>query len=164
MSETGELTKVREMVCISCPIGCRLTLYTDQEDELVVKGNRCARGKEYAREEYFAPKRIVTATARTTSTVFPRVPVRTDAALPKEHIDELLKDVYTLEIPVPITRGQVILENYRGTGVSLIASMSVERNRGPGATAASGSRGEAHADEDDGQDLEVEPAEGDSNE
>jgi CxxC motif-containing protein len=125
MSSTEELTKVREMVCISCPIGCRLTLYTDENEELVVKGNRCPRGKEYAREEYFAPKRIVTATARTASSTFPRVPVRTDAPLPKEHIDALLKDVYELEVPVPISRGQVIFEDYHGTGVNLTASMSI---------------------------------------
>jgi len=125
----SELTKVREMTCISCPIGCRLSLYTDQNDELVVKGNKCPRGKEYATEEYFAPKRVVTATAHTQSPEFPRVPVRTDRSLPKEQIDNLLKQVYSLDIPVPIRRGQVILENFADTGVNLIASMSVQSAR-----------------------------------
>lgn len=149
----SELTKVREMVCISCPIGCELTLYTDENDDLVVKGNRCPRGKEYAREEFFAPKRVVTATARTTSKDFPRVPVRTDAPLPKEHIDDLLKRVYELDVPVPIRRGQVILEDFADTGVSLVASLSVHDGGAPGrapagagAGASSGAVGAADAD------------------
>ena len=125
----SELTKEREMICISCPIGCRLTLYTDENDELVVKGNKCPRGKEYATEEFFAPKRIVTATARTTSKEFPRVPVRTTAALPKEHIDELLSEIYKLDVAVPVKRGQVILENFADTGVDLVASLSVQAGR-----------------------------------
>lgn len=125
----SELTKVREMTCISCPIGCHLSLYKDQNDELVVKGNKCPRGKEYATEEYFAPRRVVTATARTQSPEFPRVPVRTDQSLPKEEIDKLLTQVYSLDIPVPIRRGQVILENFADTGVNLIASMSVQSAR-----------------------------------
>ncbi|MFP3960222.1 MAG: DUF1667 domain-containing protein [Spirochaetaceae bacterium] len=117
---------IREMICISCPIGCRLKLYTDENEELVVRGNRCPRGKEYAEEEYFAPKRVITATARTADGEAPRLPVRTDAALPKEHIDDLLREVYALEVPLPVERGAVLIENFRDTGVNLISSLTLE--------------------------------------
>jgi CxxC motif-containing protein len=115
----------REMVCISCPVGCRLGLHIHGDDEVTVTGNRCSRGEVYAKEEFLAPKRIVTATARTESERHPRLPVRTDAALPKEYISALLREVYELEVSVPIRRGQVIIPDIRGTGINLTASMSI---------------------------------------
>ena len=116
---------IREMICISCPIGCHLQLFKDDNDELVVKGNKCPRGKEYATEEYYAPKRIVTATARTATPEAPRLPVRTDTSLPKEHIDDLLAEVYALNVELPVKRGDVLIENFRDTGVNLVSSLTL---------------------------------------
>jgi len=45
----------RKMVCISCPLGCRLTVTWSEGSEVTVKGNRCAKGESYAREEILAP-------------------------------------------------------------------------------------------------------------
>ena len=126
MSDTKTRSEpFREMICISCPIGCHLQLFKDENDELVVKGNRCPRGKEYAQEEYYAPKRIVTATCRTADPEMPRLPVRTDKPLPKEHIDDLISEVYELNVEPPVERGAVLIENYRDTGVNLIASLTL---------------------------------------
>jgi CxxC motif-containing protein len=116
---------IREMICISCPIGCHLQLFTDENEELVVKGNRCPRGKEYATEEYYAPKRVVTATARTADPSAPRLPVRTDKPLPKEHIDDLVSEVYRLNVALPVDRGAVLIENFRNTGVNLVSSLTL---------------------------------------
>jgi len=52
----------RKLVCISCPLGCRLTVTWEDEENITVAGNRCAKGESYAREEILAPKRVVTAT------------------------------------------------------------------------------------------------------
>jgi len=123
---TASKESIREMICISCPIGCHLQLFKDENDSVVVKGNRCPRGKEYGREEYFAPKRIVTATCRTDSEIFPRLAVLTDHALPKDHINNLLSELYQMEVHLPVKRGKVILEDYAGTGVNLIASITLE--------------------------------------
>jgi CxxC motif-containing protein len=120
----------QEMICISCPIGCRLTVSREAgSDEIVVQGNKCGRGKVYGEEEFLAPRRMVTCTCSTDSEIFPRVPVRTVSALPKELIDDLLSDLYRLTIPLPIKRGQSVLEDFRGTGIDVIATMSIaERN------------------------------------
>ena len=115
----------REMVCISCPLGCRLTVRWDQE--LEVEGNKCARGEEYAREEILAPKRVLTATVRIRAGRTVRLPVRSTAALPKERIPELLNELYRWELEPPITLGQKLLENIGGTGVDLVATRSVRR-------------------------------------
>lgn len=120
----------REMICISCPIGCRLKVrQTGENEEIVVEGNKCGRGKVYGEEEFLAPKRMVTCTCRTDSEAFPRVPVRTVSALPKELINDLLHDLYRLTVALPIRRGQPVLEDYRGTGIDVITTMSITDRR-----------------------------------
>lgn len=119
--------KTREMVCIVCPMGCRLTV-TVKDGEVAVEGNRCQRGEIYGREEILAPKRIVTATCRLRDTAHPRLPVRTDKALPYEHIQSLLGDIYALSIETPVRAGDVLIENYKGTGINILAARSVPGN------------------------------------
>ena len=116
----------KEMICISCPIGCRLTVTQDDDRDVVVEGNKCARGKVYGEEEYLAPKRMVTCTCRTDSEEFPRVPVRTIAPIPIECIDGLLRDLYDMTVSLPVSRGHLLIENYRETGVDVIATMSLK--------------------------------------
>lgn len=122
----------REMICIACPIGCRLTVkrvgngaVDTGEGEISVTGNKCARGTVYGEEEYRAPKRMVTCTCPTGSDQFPRLPVRTAAAIPKELIDDLLKELYRTTVPLPVKRGLPVLKDYRGTGVDVVATMSM---------------------------------------
>jgi CxxC motif-containing protein len=134
----------QELVCITCPMGCHLTVENLPGGELQVSGNRCPRGAVYAREETLAPKRVVTATcslgrpcagascadASTSgheSLSAPRrVPCRTTAAFPKEGIDALIAALYALEVPLPVKRGDVILPNALGTGIDVIATRSIE--------------------------------------
>ena len=40
----GSESMLKEMVCITCPIGCHLTIRQDGE-EIEVSGNTCPRGK-----------------------------------------------------------------------------------------------------------------------
>ena len=116
----------KEMICIACPIGCRLTVTPGEEGKIRVEGNQCARGQVYGEEEYLAPKRMVTCTCPTGSEEFPRLPVRTAAAIPKELINDLLQELYRTKVPLPVERGRTVLADYRGTGVDVIATMSME--------------------------------------
>ena len=34
----------KEFVCISCPVGCRLTVWEDEDGAVQVGGNSCPRG------------------------------------------------------------------------------------------------------------------------
>ncbi|TVR67987.1 MAG: DUF1667 domain-containing protein [Spirochaetaceae bacterium] len=126
MKSQSNSTAAREMICIACPLGCHLTVRQEKEEEISVTGNKCARGKEYGREEYLAPKRMVTCTCPTGSERFPRVPVRTVEAIPRELIDELLQELYRTRVPLPVTRGDILVRDFRGTGVDVIATMSLE--------------------------------------
>ena len=141
----------QELVCITCPMGCHLTVESLAGGEIQVSGNRCPRGAVYAREETLAPKRVVTATCglgrpcagaacagaigadaaglapgHESLSAPRRVPCRTTAAFPKESIDALLEALYALEVALPVKRGDVILPNALGTGIDVIATRSIE--------------------------------------
>ena len=115
----------KEMICIVCPVGCHLQVTTDGE-EVKVTGNRCSRGEEYAREEMLSPKRVVTATCRLEDPQHPRLPVKTDAALPFEKIEDLLAEVYSLSVKPPVKVGQVLIEDFAKTGVNLVSSRTIQ--------------------------------------
>ena len=134
----SEHSAKRELVCISCPIGCRLEAVRNEDGSVNVTGNQCPKGEDYAKEEINAPKRIVTATVALIGAPggsgegcagiagVCRVPVRTDLPLPVEKIDTLLSELYTLRLEPPIRRGEVIIDNFENTGVKVIVSLSVD--------------------------------------
>jgi len=121
---------VRELTCIVCPLGCRLSVSEDASGSIAVAGNRCPRGVVYAEEEIRSPKRVVTATCRLASfgdgRPTRRVPVRGSAPCPKEYVDQLLADIYALRVKTPVERGSVLLSNWQGRGIDVIATRTVE--------------------------------------
>jgi CxxC motif-containing protein len=121
----------REMTCIACPIGCQMTIsVADQSEAVSVSGNRCARGEIYGREEVLAPKRVVTATVPLLRGDLPRLSVRTDQALQKELIPGLLSQLYATAVEAPVHSGDIILADYRSTGVSVVATRTCRMGGG----------------------------------
>ena len=114
-----------EFTCIVCPIGCTLTVVKAEDGCLTVTGNRCPKGEVYAREETLSPKRVVTAIVRTDSTTYPCIPVRTDAALPRALVADLIKDLAGLLVRLPAARGKLLIENYRSSGVNVILTRTL---------------------------------------
>ncbi len=120
---------MRELTCIVCPLGCRLTATEEANGEIRTVGNRCPRGAAYAEEEIRAPKRMVTATCRLTAELggaVRRVPVRGTVPCPREYVDELLADIYGLRIAPPVARGAVLIQDWKGRGIDVIATRTVE--------------------------------------
>jgi CxxC motif-containing protein len=106
-----------ELVCIACPIGCRLTVASGIQGDVEVSGNRCPRGETYGKEEVLAPRRIVTATVPTRSSSFPSAPVRTDKPLARELIPQLLQTLYAHTADLPIKQGEALIEDFHGVRV-----------------------------------------------
>ncbi len=133
--------KKRELICISCPIGCRLQVEYEEglihstvinphslqtiEQRIQVKGNRCSRGEIYGIEEILSPRRMVTATALIHSKLQARISLKTTAPIPKEHIFPLLKQIYKLKLKPPIKIGELIIKNYKNTGVDVVSTMEI---------------------------------------
>jgi CxxC motif-containing protein len=117
--------KTREMVCISCPLGCRLAV-REEAGAILVEGNKCSRGEQYAREEILAPKRVVTATVWIRGARSVRLPVKTSAPLARELIPGLLNEIYRWQLEAPVRLGQKLMEDIGGSGVDLQSTRSVD--------------------------------------
>ncbi len=116
----------KSMICICCPQGCHLSVVGDEKSGIAVSGNRCPRGDAYARQEILNPCRVVTAVVSTDSSVFPCLAVRTDAALPKNLIAGLLDRLYAMRVVLPVAMGDVVIRNFAGSGINVIAGETLE--------------------------------------
>lgn len=84
-----------KLVCIGCPMGCALDVKM-VDDKIVVSGNRCNKGKDYATNEFVHPVRILTTTVKITGGLHDRLPVYSAKPIDKEdlkHVSLALKDV-----------------------------------------------------------------------
>lgn len=122
-----------ELICITCPMGCHLSIDRESGGNLAVTGNRCPRGVKYAFEELLAPKRMVSATASVAGGGsrhglgdIARLPVRSTAAYPKQEVPELLAAIYALDVELPVARGDVLIHDFKGSGVDVIATRTLE--------------------------------------
>jgi CxxC motif-containing protein len=118
---------MRNLTCIVCPIGCSLDV-DESSENLSVTGNRCPRGAAYALEEIRAPKRTVTATCQIgeESTSIRRIPVKTAVPCLREKIPSLLKDIYKLKVNVPVKAGDVLIADWNGEGIDVVATRTFE--------------------------------------
>ena len=115
----------KEIVCIVCPVGCRL--FVELEDKAIagVSGNLCGRGPRYAEGEILNPTRIVTGSAFVAGGHMSLVSMRTREAVPKGSIPLVLDEIRKLKPAAPIPIGAVLLADVAGTGVDVIATRTI---------------------------------------
>lgn len=116
----------RNLTCISCPMGCPLTVVLDDQKVVSVSGNTCKRGDIYARKEVTNPTRIVTTTVRVEDGSSDMVSVKTKEDVPKEKIFECVEALKDVTVKAPVHIGDVIVSNVAGTGVDIVATKNVE--------------------------------------
>ncbi len=116
----------KDIVCIVCPLGCRLTVVADENSErgYSVIGNQCKRGLEYGIKEMVNPTRIITSTVKIKNGNLTRLPVKTDAPVPKEEIFNCMEKINSAVAVAPIEVGQVIIANIV-EGVNIVATRSM---------------------------------------
>lgn len=114
---------MKELICIVCPKGCHLVI--DVENDYAVTGHGCAKGIDYGRDELINPTRVVTSTVRCTGALHPRCPVKTDAAIPKAKIFEVMEALDKIDLEAPIQCGQVVIANVCGTEANIVATRTL---------------------------------------
>ena len=110
----------RKLICIVCPMGCRLTV-TGTVDDLKVSGGRCTKGTTYARDEISNPMRMICTTARIKGAIHNVIPVKTDKPIPEKFKLEVVKAVNKMELASPVKMGDIIIRDLFGTGVNIVA-------------------------------------------
>lgn len=114
------------LTCISCPMGCQITVEMDEGKIIRVTGNTCKRGEVYARKEVTDPTRIVTSTVKVAGGTLDVVSVKTRTDIPKHKIFDCIRALKGIEIPAPVHIGDVIVADVAGTGVDIVATKNIE--------------------------------------
>lgn len=117
----------KELICVVCPMGCRITVTLDGDKVVSVAGNSCPRGKAYAEKECIRPERILTTTVRLEGGIHRVLPVITDKEIPLDKVFEAMELIKTVKAEAPVTEGQVIVGDILGTGANVIASRSMDK-------------------------------------
>lgn len=112
---------MKELICITCPKGCHLKV---DEETLTVTGNSCEKGAEYGKNEVTNPVRVLTSIVKMDDKRI--CSVKTDRAIPKGKIFEIMDTLKTITLKAPVHIGDVVVENVCGTGANWIATKDME--------------------------------------
>ncbi|OCL26868.1 molybdopterin oxidoreductase [Orenia metallireducens] len=118
--------KVR-ITCVSCPMGCDLEVEVLDKEIKKIEGNRCPRGIEYAKAEYFNPTRILPTTAKVKGGVLPLVPVKTAKPIPKGLLEKAMVEIAQVELEAPIKLGDIVIKNILDTGIDVVATRDLAK-------------------------------------
>lgn len=118
---------IRELTCINCPLGCRITVTMDGGNITNIEGNTCKRGENYARTEVTAPVRTVTTTIRVTGGIVDRVSCKTKEPVPKEKVFEVMADINKASCEAPVRIGDILMADCAGTGIPVVATKSANK-------------------------------------
>uniref|UniRef100_A0A7V4KEA4 DUF1667 domain-containing protein n=1 Tax=Fervidobacterium pennivorans TaxID=93466 RepID=A0A7V4KEA4_FERPE len=119
--------KIEEMVCIMCPLGCRLIVKQEGNGEITVSGNRCPRGIEYGKQEMVEPLRILTSSVLVLNGDMPLVSVKTNKPIPRRVIMQVMDILKNTKVEAPVRVGDIIIKDVLNTGADIIATRNVER-------------------------------------
>lgn len=127
-SQSGGVSmEKRELVCVACPLGCRITVEIgDDKSVLSVTGNTCKRGEEYAKTECTSPTRMLTTTVKVTGGKAVVVPVKSASPLPKGLLMDCMKVINKASAAAPVKIGDTVISDILGTGVDIIATNNAE--------------------------------------
>ncbi len=121
MSESEIPQGSKEIRCLVCPTGCLVNV-ENVNGELIIEGHSCKRGEEYAKEEFIAPKRILTTTMQVENGFLSLIPVRSHRAIPKDRLRDTLKEIARAVVKAPIKMGDILIENVLGLEINIIAT------------------------------------------
>ncbi len=113
---------IKKITCIECPVGCVLTVDTENCRVVNVSGNKCPKGGKYAVTEIEAPARILTSCVLAEGISLKMVPVRTDKPVPKDRLTKAMDHVKKVRISKDVSVGEVIVRDFLGLGVDLVVT------------------------------------------
>jgi len=94
-----------QLICITCPTGCRLEAELLGNSDVRVTGNACKRGVDFALAELTHPMRTLCSTVRIKGGM---LPVRTDREIPKGKMREVMARIAGVIAEGPVACGDVV--------------------------------------------------------
>ena len=112
----------KNLICVSCPLGCPIEVEVENGEVISVSGNTCKRGDQYARTEITNPVRSLTTSVKVEGGVHSVVPVKSVGPVPKDKMFDCMKVINEATIKAPVKIGDVVIENICGLGVDIVAT------------------------------------------
>jgi CxxC motif-containing protein len=117
------MPKEREIICVVCPLACRVTVSIDAKGNVLkVTDNQCKEGKEYALNECKFPGRVLTTTVLTEGSVRKLLPVRSNRLIPKDRLMDCAHFLSKVRAKPPVKMGQIISRSILDTGIDVIST------------------------------------------
>ncbi len=116
----------RNLTCITCPIGCKLEIILEKGKLREISGNKCKRGKDYAKSECLNPVRTLTTTVKVNNKdELNMLPVKSEKPLQKGILNKCMEVINNLCIQGPINIGDIVIKNVLSTGINIIATKNI---------------------------------------
>ncbi|MBE6815430.1 MAG: DUF1667 domain-containing protein [Ruminococcaceae bacterium] len=112
----------KNLICVSCPLGCPIEVEIENGEILSVTGNTCKRGDAYARAELTNPVRSLTTTVKLVDGNLPVVPVKSSKPVPKDKMFECMKLINEATIKAPVKIGDVVIKDILGSGADIVVT------------------------------------------
>ncbi|MFW5855704.1 MAG: DUF1667 domain-containing protein [Bacillota bacterium] len=126
IEEKKEEVKEKEIICVGCPKGCRVTVRAENDEIFDITGYDCDKGREYAVEEFKNPTRILPTTVKVKNGELPLVPVKTDRPVPRSKLISAMKVVAEIVVEAPVEIGDIIVRDILNTGANLVATAKIK--------------------------------------
>lgn len=120
------MIETRKFLCVSCPVGCALSVKVDGTNVIEVEGNTCPRGVEYAKNEAVNPTRVFTSTVRVRGGSLPVCPVRSRSPLPLTKVFHVSREIAKVTMDAPVEIGQVVIADVCDTGIDIVTSRALK--------------------------------------
>ncbi|OGX23316.1 MAG: hypothetical protein A3J51_03530 [Omnitrophica WOR_2 bacterium RIFCSPHIGHO2_02_FULL_45_21] len=112
----------KNLTCIECPKSCNLIVDIENCRVVKVSDNQCKLGESYAIAEIENPTRVLTSAVLARGLSLKMIPLRTDRPIEKAKLLEAMAEIKKIIVEKPVKAGDVILSNFLGLEVNLIAT------------------------------------------
>jgi CxxC motif-containing protein len=119
----------KTMICIMCPLGCRMEIQVEKEEIRQIQGNECKEGMKYAKKEISFPGRVLTTTIKTANPERPLLPVRSDREIPKDRLMDCMREIAKHKVMGSVKIGETVIQDILGLGINMTACHTMFKNK-----------------------------------
>ena len=117
----------RTFTCIVCPNGCEMEAEYEGTNVISVTGNLCPKGRDYVTQELVDPRRTIASSVIVKGGILPLTSVRTNRAIPKDRIFDVMAEINKVTLTAPVHIGDVVIENVLGLGSDVIVTKHIDK-------------------------------------
>ena len=117
----------RTFTCIVCPNGCEMEAEYEGTNVISVTGNLCPKGRDYVTQELVDPRRTIASCVIVKGGILPLTSVRTNRAIPKDRIFDMMAEINKVTLAAPVHIGDVVIKNVLGLDSDVIVTKHIDK-------------------------------------